>query len=85
MPDEFEDAERGFWHELFDGMSTGFHQNLKDEMNLVQYAVILGTLLDCLAFENWKIIVSKVAKRALPKLLTYRIPFIRGKSPPYRD
>ncbi|KAJ6152097.1 hypothetical protein N7497_006416 [Penicillium chrysogenum] len=84
IPEEFEDAERAFWHELFDGMPTEIHRKLKGEMNLVQDAVILGTLLDCFAFENGKVIVGQVAKRALPKLLTYQIPFIRGQGPPYR-
>ncbi|KAJ9483481.1 hypothetical protein VN97_g9909 [Penicillium thymicola] len=85
VPDEFEDAERAFWHELFDGMPTEIHRKLKGEMNLVQDAVILGTLLDCLAFENGKVIVGNVAKKALPNLLTEQIPFIRGQGPPYRD
>ena len=84
IPEEFEDAERAFWHELFDGMPTEIHRKLKGEMNLVQDAVILGTLLDCFAFENGKVIVGQVAKRALPKLLTYQIPFIRGQGSPYR-
>jgi hypothetical protein len=32
------------------GMPTEIHRKLKGEMNLVQDAVILGTLLDCFAF-----------------------------------
>lgn len=85
VPDEFEDAERAFWNGLFDGMPTDLHLKLKGEINLVQAAVILGTLLDCLSFENGKVIVGEVARKALPKLLTYQIPFIRGQGPPYRD
>lgn len=84
VPDEFEDAERAFWDELFDGMPAEIHRKLKGEMNLVQDAVILATLLDCFPFENGDVIVGQVTKKALPKLLTYQIPFIRGEAPPYR-
>lgn len=85
VPDEFEDAERAFWKELFDGMPANVRDKLKGKINLVQDAVILGTLLDCLSFENGKVIVGEVSKKALPKLLTYRIPFVRGGERPYRD
>lgn len=84
VPDEFEDAERGFWKELFDGMPAETRDSLTNQIDLVQDAVILGTLLDCLSFEHGKVIVSSVSKKALPKLLTYRIPFVRGSAPPYK-
>lgn len=85
VPDEFEDAERAFWNELFDGMPADTRDQLKEQIDLVQDAVILGTLMDCLSFENGKVIVGSVSKKALPKLVTYRIPFVRGNEPPYRD
>jgi hypothetical protein len=47
-------------------MPTEIHRKLKGEMNLVQDAVILGTLLDCFAFEN----VLFFDKSRLPKGLT---------------
>ncbi|KAK2603986.1 hypothetical protein QQS21_003822 [Conoideocrella luteorostrata] len=84
MPDEFEVAERTFWNELFEGMPVDTATILKTEIALVQEAVILGTLLDCFFFENGKVGFSKVALKALPKFLTYRIPFVRGNEAPYR-
>ncbi|KAJ6102872.1 hypothetical protein N7486_005299 [Penicillium sp. IBT 16267x] len=52
VPDEFEDAERAFWNELFSGMSAETRDKLGKQIDLVQDAVILGTLLDCLSFEQ---------------------------------
>lgn len=66
----------------------GWRQKLgtiwRKQIDLVQGAVILGTLLDCLSFEQGKVIIGPVSKKALPKLLTYRIPFVRRNEPPYR-
>lgn len=84
VPDEFEDAERAFWDALFDQMPKEISQKLKSKISLVQDAVILGTFLDCFPFENGEVLVGKVSSRSLPKLLTYRLPFIRGHEPPYR-
>lgn len=82
MPDEFEVAERAFWKELFDGMPADVRDMLKsDEMiQLVQDAVILGTLLDGFVFENGKVVFNPVSLKALSKFLTYRIPFVRGEN-----
>ncbi|KAH9999715.1 hypothetical protein F4779DRAFT_605259 [Xylariaceae sp. FL0662B] len=85
MPDEFEVAERAFWNELFDGISADTRDLLKKHIALVQEAVILGTLLDCFFLENGKVGFSHVALKALSKILTYRIPFVRGNEAPYRD
>lgn len=46
MPDEFEVAERAFWEELFAGMPQETRAMLEKNIDLVQDAVILGTLLD---------------------------------------
>lgn len=83
MPDEFEVAERGFWKGLFDGMPETIRNVLEKRINLVQDAVILGTLLDCFFIDNGKVGFSQVALKALPKFLTYRIPLIRGHEQPY--
>ncbi|KAF2462153.1 hypothetical protein BDY21DRAFT_389577 [Lineolata rhizophorae] len=85
MPDEFEVAERGFWKELFDGMPENIRKMLEKRINLVQDAVILGTLLDCFFFDNGKVGFSQIVLKALPKFLAYRIPFIRGHDQPYRE
>ncbi|KAI3318570.1 hypothetical protein HD806DRAFT_313809 [Xylariaceae sp. AK1471] len=83
MPDEFEAAERGFWTELFGGMPLHIRTMLEDRIDLVQDVVILATLLDCFFFNNEKVGVSEVTLKALPKFMTYRLPFIRGQEQPY--
>ena len=85
VPEEFEDAERAFWNELFDGMPAESRDSLEKQGDLIQDAVILGTLLDFLSFEQGKVIVGPISKKALPKLLTYRVPFVRGSAPPYKE
>ncbi|AEO67973.1 uncharacterized protein THITE_2145225 [Thermothielavioides terrestris NRRL 8126] len=84
MPDEFEVAERAFWKELFAGMSPKTREMLEDNLDLVQDAVILGTLLDTFFWENGKVGCGEVSMKALPKFLTYRIPQVRGDEPPYK-
>jgi hypothetical protein len=83
MPPEFQDAERGFWNELFGGMLPEIHKVLEEEMPLVQDAVILGTLLSCFFFEDGEVGSNPVVLKALPKSLTYRIPTMRGDEAPY--
>lgn len=55
MPDEFEAAERAFWKELFDGMSQKTRGMLEKNINLVQDAIILGTLLSIFFWEDGKV------------------------------
>lgn len=85
MPDEFEVAERGFWTELFDGMPEHVRAMLEKRLDLVQDVVLLATLLSCFFFEDGKIGVGQVTLKALPKFMTYRIPFVRGQEKPYRE
>ncbi|KAF1828993.1 hypothetical protein BDW02DRAFT_574389 [Decorospora gaudefroyi] len=85
MPPEFEDAERGFWQEIWDGIPENVRSHANPEA--VQIAVTLGTLLDAFQLEEGKIgPYNPVVVDALPKFLTYRIPLIRGSgSPPYSE
>ncbi|KAI0517354.1 hypothetical protein F5B22DRAFT_119286 [Xylaria bambusicola] len=85
MPEEFEVAERGFWTELFDGMPEHIRTMLEKSIDLVQDVVILATLLSCFFFEDGKVGVGQVTLKALPKFMTYRIPFVRGQEQPYRE
>ncbi|KAI8631030.1 hypothetical protein F5Y19DRAFT_427380 [Xylariaceae sp. FL1651] len=85
MPEEFEDAERGFWTELFNGMPEHIRTTLEERKDLVQDGVLLATLLSCFFFENDKVGVSEVTLKALPKLMSYQIPLVRGpRERPYR-
>ncbi|KAF2463818.1 uncharacterized protein BDR25DRAFT_307529 [Lindgomyces ingoldianus] len=85
MPPEFEDAERGFWQEVWDGIPEYVRSHADPEA--VQIAVTLGTLLNAFQIEEGKIgPFNPVVIDAIPKLLTYRIPLIRGTdSPPYSE
>lgn len=85
MPEEFEVAERGFWTELFDGMPEHIRTMLEKRIDLVQDIVMLATLLSCFFFEDGKVGVGEVTLKALPKFMTYRIPFVRGQEQPYRE
>lgn len=85
MPDEFEDAERGFWKELFGGMPEKTRASLQEKIGLVQDAVMLATVLNVFFWEEGVVGCAEVPLKALPKFLTYRIPFVRGNEPPYRE
>ncbi len=78
-----EEAERAFWKALFEGMDVTTRSALEKHIQLVQDAVILGTLLDCFRVEGEAVVVDNVHLNALPKLLSYRIPLIRGDGPLY--
>lgn len=84
MPPEFDDAERGFWQEIWDEVP----ENVRSQANpeAVQIAVTLGTLLNAFQLEEGKIgPYNSVVVGALPKLLTYRIPLMRGSDLPYQN
>lgn len=84
MPDEFNESERGFWQEVFNGVPAELRKVLDANLDVVQTAVMLGTLLGTFELEEGKIgPYSAVSVEALPKFLSYRIPFIRGLNPPY--
>lgn len=85
MPDEFEVAEQAFWKELFGGMSQEIRGVLEANIDLIQDAVILGTILDTFFWEEGKVGCGEVPMKALPKFLTYRIPQVRGDEPPYKE
>ncbi|KAK4120081.1 hypothetical protein N657DRAFT_683895 [Parathielavia appendiculata] len=53
---------------------------LEENINLVQDAVVLGTLLDAFLWEEGKVGCGEITLRAPPKFLTYRIPFVEGMS-----
>lgn len=85
VPEEFEEAERGCWNEMLEGMPANVRSMLKQQAKLVQDAVMLGTLLDCFFLDNGQVGVSQIALKALPKLLTYQVPLLRGPRPPYEN
>jgi hypothetical protein len=83
-PDEFEESERGFWEEMFEGVPADVRKVLNANLEAVQMSVLLGTLLGTFELDNGKLgLCNPVMVVALPKFLSYRIPFLRGSDPPY--
>lgn len=85
VPPEFEEAERGFWHELFEGMPADVRKSLESQASLVQDAVMLGSLLDTFSYLDGAVGCDGVRLDSFPKFLTYRVPLVRGEDPPYDD
>ena len=84
MPDNFNESERGFWEEIFNGVPADMRKILDANLDVIQTAVMLGTLLGTFELEGSGIgPYNAVSVEALPKFLSYRIPFIRGLDPPY--
>jgi len=84
MPKNFEEAERGFWEAAYSSLAKEVRHVVEERWGLVETSVRLGTLLGTFELENGSLIgVNAVALEALPKFLTYRIPFTRGSDPPY--
>ena len=66
-------------------MPMEVRNGLKEQMTLIQDAVILRTLLNCFFFEEGKVGFNTIMLGALPKFLTYRLPSVRGKETPYTE
>ncbi|CAK7199368.1 hypothetical protein SEUCBS139899_002046 [Sporothrix eucalyptigena] len=84
MPPEFVEAEKAFWNSFFDGIpDEEVKSQVSQQLDLVQEAVLLGTLLDTFFIEDGTVGVSTVSVTALSKFLTYRLPALRDGAPPY--
>ncbi|RDL31473.1 uncharacterized protein BP5553_09682 [Venustampulla echinocandica] len=81
MLEGFEDGERGFWEAVFEGLPMDIRRVLDANLNAVQFAVHVGTLLGTLDLQGDHF--NHAALKALPKFLSYRIPALRGQDPPY--
>ncbi|KAF3000745.1 hypothetical protein E8E13_004145 [Curvularia kusanoi] len=86
MPREFDDAERAFRQQVYDGVSTETRNIIDSNIDAVQTAVTIGTLMNAFQLDEGNIgPYNPVVVDALPKMLTYRIPLIRGSDPPYTE
>ncbi len=84
MPPHFEDVERAFWQEIDHHTPDHVRSRFHADPEATQIAVTLGTLLDAFQLDEGKLgPCNPVVIESLPKLLTYRIPLVRGSSPPY--
>ncbi|KAG2415028.1 hypothetical protein HFD88_006218 [Aspergillus terreus] len=86
----YETMETAFWESLLEGAAQDVSKELRGRMEDVQLAVIIGTVLRILGVyevngvETTEIHVPSL--NALPKLLRYRIPFVRGpQDKPFSD
>ncbi|KAL8782678.1 MAG: hypothetical protein Q9213_005186 [Squamulea squamosa] len=86
MPPHFEDADRAFWYEIEHGIPDNVKRIFHDDPEVIQIAITLGTLLDAFQLDDGRVgPYNPVIVDALPKLLTYQFPVIRGSAAPYRD
>lgn len=86
IPANFEEAERGFWDEIFMGIPRDVHKQVVDHLEEVQLAVTLGILLDAFQIDGDQLGgYNPVGAEALPTLLSYRMPLIRGAASPYPE
>jgi hypothetical protein len=84
VPPEFEDAERGFWQEIYDGVSADTRKIIDSNIDAIQTAVTLGTLLNVFQLDKRNIgPYSTVVINALPKLLNYLVSLVRVSDSPY--
>ena len=85
MPPHFNEAERGFWGEIYHGVPESVRKLLDTKPDLVQTALMVGTLLDAFQLDEGKLMDrhKDVVLEALPRFLSYRIPSLRGSDPPY--
>ncbi|KAI0877567.1 hypothetical protein GGS24DRAFT_105183 [Hypoxylon argillaceum] len=80
MGSRFEDAERGFWWNLFLGMEDLMRVKLEGMADVIQLAVMVGTVMDSFYLDgDGSAQPAGVTVKALPRFLTYRIPLVRGK------
>ncbi|KAE8161885.1 hypothetical protein BDV40DRAFT_300956 [Aspergillus tamarii] len=86
----YESMERAFWKTLLESAPQEVSKDLQGKKELVQLAVVIGTVLRVLGIyevdgaETSELHIPSL--NALPKLLRYRIPFVRGpEDTPFGD
>ncbi|GAM85014.1 hypothetical protein ANO11243_030170 [Dothideomycetidae sp. 11243] len=75
IPDDFEEAERGLWQAVWNGLSDHVRHICGENADLVQTAVTLGTLLDTFRLVDGQLAPTcRDTEVTVPTLLSYRIP-----------
>lgn len=77
----FDPMEMGFWNEVVNGAPVEAKTAIETNWAAVQTSVTIGTILATFEGDDEKI--NDAMLRNLPKLLTYRIPALRGSALPY--
>jgi hypothetical protein len=78
----FEEMERTFWKALLKA-APGQQQIIMDNLGAVQTSVLIGILFRVMTIESDSVIISEALLRALPQLMNYQIPAIRGSRAAY--
>ena len=76
----FDAMEMGFWNEIVNGGPPQAKMAIEANWEAVQTSVTIGTILSVFEGDGK---INSVALNNLPKLLTYRIPALRGSALPY--
>ena len=79
----FEAMERGFWESLLQDADLTVRQQIESNLNAIQTTTLIGTLLKVFSIEGETIFVAQIPLKALPTLLKYRIPALRGSAKPF--
>lgn len=82
---EFEAIDREFWAGLLEDTPTANRDSLEANWEAVQTAIMIGTIFKVMSIEGDEVFVSKIRLDALPMLMRYRIPALRGSSKAYSD
>ncbi|KFY38745.1 hypothetical protein V494_04214 [Pseudogymnoascus sp. VKM F-4513 (FW-928)] len=81
----FEAIDRGFWNGLLEDTPIEIRGRLEADWEAVQTAVMIGTLFKTFWVEGDQVSASKLSLNALPMMMRYRIPALRGSSKAYSD
>jgi hypothetical protein len=79
----FKAMERGFWKELIGTAPKPIQEIIMNNLEAVQTSVLIGILFKAMSIEGGNVIIGQASLRALPQLLRYQIPAIRGSRAAY--
>ena len=74
----FEAMDRAFWEGLLENTPEKIQAVLDSNMEAVQTGVLIGMLFRVMAIEGDNVVVNERFLKSLHKLMSYRIPPIRG-------
>lgn len=82
---EFEAIDRAFWAGLVENSPAEMRECMEANWEAVQTAVMIGTVFKVFSVEGDEVSVSTISLAALPMLMRYRIPALRGEGRAYAE
>lgn len=79
----FEAIDRAFWAGLLENTPNKIRNVLEANWEAVQTSIMIGTIFKVMSIEGDQVFLSKVTLNALPILMRYRIPALRGSHKAY--